>query len=173
MADDDIASRMIEALEAASSMHLYQMRALIDGMLADPKRTMAARANLHLGQAVQFVDFRTGQIRHGKLIARHDTQATVLEEAVRRTWKIPYVAIQPASDAPGDQPKPYEPPPEPPAPEGQRGFQLGDKVTFDDANGHALVGMIKRVNRRTATLETMDGRTWRVDFQLLRHVVDV
>lgn len=46
-------------------------------------------------------------------------------------------------------------------------------MTFDDAKGVAQVGMVKRVNRRTATLETMDGRTWRVDFQLLRHVVEV
>ena len=173
MVNDDIAVRMIEALQDAPSLQLYQMRALIDTMLADQKRSMAARASLHLGQSVIFVDFRTGQIRHGKLIARHDTQATVLENGVRRSWKIPYVAIAPAKDGPGDQTIPYEPPPEP-APQRSRGkFQLGDKVTFDDANGHAQVGMIKRINRRTATLETMDGRTWRVDFQLLRRVVEV
>jgi hypothetical protein len=173
MADDDIATRMIEALQDAPSLQLYQMRALIDTMLAEPKRTMAARASLHLGQAVQFVDFRTGQIRHGKLIARHDAQTTVLEAGVQRSWKIPYVAIAPASHEPGVQLKPYEPPPEPAAHQGQRQFKLGDKVTFDDAKGIAQVGIVKRINRRTATLETVAGRTWRVDFQLLRHVVEV
>ena len=85
MAEDDIATRMIEALQDAPSLQLYQMRALIDTMLAEPKRTMAARASLHLGQAVQFVDFRTGQIRHGKLIARHDAQATVRADVAR--WR--------------------------------------------------------------------------------------
>ncbi|HSI61037.1 MAG TPA: hypothetical protein VLA16_26000, partial [Ideonella sp.] len=140
MVDDDNASRMIEALQGASSMQLYQMRTLIDGMLADTKRAIAARAALHLGQSVQFIDYRTGQIRHGKLIARHDTQATVLEESVRRTWKIPYVAIEPAQSAPGEQPKPYDPPPEPAKPQGRVEFKLGDKVTFDDGKGVALVG---------------------------------
>lgn len=53
------------------------------------------------------------------------------------------------------------------------GFQVGDKVTFDDAKGVAQVGMITKINRRTATLQTMDGRNWRVDFQLLRPVLDV
>jgi len=172
VADDDLATRMLEALQDAPSLQLYQMRALIDTMLADPKRTMAARANLHLGQAVQFIDFRTGQVRHGKLIARHDTQATVLEQGVKRTWKIPFVAIAPTDGEP-QQTKLYEPPPEPAAPPGAPQFRLGDKVTFDDAKGHALVGLIKRINRRTATLETMDGRTWRVGFELLRHVVEV
>ncbi len=59
------------------------------------------------------------------------------------------------------------------APPGAPRFRLGDKVPFDDAKGHALVGLIKRINRRTATLETMDHRTWRVGSELLRHVVEV
>jgi hypothetical protein len=100
MAEDDIASRMVEALQDTPSMQLDQMRALIDLLLDDPKREMAARMKLHLGQAVQFIDHRTGQVRHGKLIARHDKQATVLEEDVRRTWKIPYVALRSTASRP-------------------------------------------------------------------------
>jgi len=173
MADEDNASRMTQALQGASSLQLYQMRSLIDAMLGETKRTVAARAALHLGQAVRFIDHRTGQVRLGRLIARHDTQATVLEESVRRTWKIPYVAIEGALNAPGEQPTPYDPPPEPAKPQGRVEFKVGDKVTFDDGKGVALVGMIMRINRRTATLQTMEGRTWRVDFQLLRHVLDV
>jgi hypothetical protein len=85
---------MIEALEGASSLQLYQLKALIEGMLADPRRGIAARASLHLGQSVQFVDFRDGQMRRGKILAMRDTQATVLEDGTKRTWKIPYVAMQ-------------------------------------------------------------------------------
>ena len=173
MVEDDDALRMTEALQGASSMQLYRMRALIDEMLADTKRTIASKGALHLGQAVQFIDHRTGQVRHGKLIARHDTQATVLEEGVRRTWKIPYVAIEAALGATGEQPKVYDPPPEPAAQHGRVEFNLGDRITFDDAKGIAHVGMITRINRRTATLETTNGKTWRVAFQLLRHVVEV
>ena len=44
--------RIIEALEGASSLQLYQLKALIEGMLADPRHGIAARARLHLGQAV-------------------------------------------------------------------------------------------------------------------------
>lgn len=50
-------------------MQFYQLKALIEGMLADPRRGIAARANLHLGQPVHFVDFRDGQMRRGKIIA--------------------------------------------------------------------------------------------------------
>ena len=84
MAEDDIASRMVEALQDAPSMQLCQMRALIDVLLNDPKREMAARMKLHLGQAVQFIDHRSGHVRHGKLIARHDKQVGISAQRDRR-----------------------------------------------------------------------------------------
>jgi len=45
---------------------------------------MQACTSLHMGRAVRLVDFSTGQLRHGKVIAMHPTQATVVKEAVRR-----------------------------------------------------------------------------------------
>ena len=167
--------RMIEALEGASSLQLYQLKALIEGMLADPRRGIAARANLHLGQPVQFVDFRDGQMRRGKIIAMRDTQATVLEEGTKRTWKLPCLAMQGYHGAGRrDEQAPYERPPEPAsATSHAREFQRGDTVTFDDRDGRNITGVTVRINQRTATLGTGDGETWRVPFHALRHVLDV
>ena len=167
--------RMIEALEGASSLQLYQHKALIEGMLADPRRGIAARANLHLGQRVHFVDFRDGQMRRGKINAMRDTQATMLEEGTKRTWKIPCLATQGYHGAERrDEQAPYEPPPEPArATAHAREFQRGDTVTFDDRDGRNITGVIVRINQRTATLGTGDGETWRVPFHVLRHVLDV
>ena len=173
MAQDDIAARMIEALDGASSLQLYQLRALIDGMLAEPKRTMQACADLHLGQPVRFVDFRTGELRQGKVIAKHPAQASVLEETTRRTWKIPYVSIEGGETTPGDTTKPYDPPPEPARRPSPTGFAVGDRVTFDDGKGGAQIGVVAKINRRTATVVTDNRRSWRVDFPLLRHIVEV
>jgi len=168
---------MIEALESASSLQLYQLKALIEGMLADPRRGMAARASLHLGQAVQFVDFRDGQMRRGKIIAMKDTQATVLEEGTKRTWKIPCVAMQGHTDAARRTGQaPYEAPADPiTAATKAREFQRGDTVTFDDRDGRAVKGVIVRVNQRTATIGTgtADGGIWRVPYNMLRHVLDI
>jgi hypothetical protein len=168
---------MIEALEGASSLQLYQLKALIEGMLADPCRGIKARASLHLGQPVQFVDFRDGQMRRGKIIAMRDTQATVLEDGTKRTWKIPCVAMQGYTDADRrtDQ-APYEPPAEPViAATKAREFQRGDTVTFDDRDGRGITGVIVRINQRTATIGTgtAGGGTWRVPFHMLRHVLDI
>ena len=167
--------RMIEALEGASSLQLYQLKAIIEGMLADPRRSMAARTSLHLGQSVRFVDFRDGQMRSGKIIAFKDTQATVLEQGTKRTWKIPCLSMQGYTEANRDgDSTPYVPPPDPATPATQaRAFQLGDTVTFEDRNGRSITGVVVRVNQRTATIGTGDGGTWRVPFHLLRHVLDI
>lgn len=51
----------------------------------------------------------------------------MLEEDVRRTWKIPYVAIDSLTAEPGMQH--YEPPPEPAAQTANNIFKVGDNVT--------------------------------------------
>ncbi len=169
--------RMIEALESATSQQLYQLKAIIEGMLVDPRRGIAARASLHLEQPVQFVDFRDGQIRRGKIIAMRDMQATVLEEGTKRTWKIPCVAMQGYTEVERrTEQAPYEPPPEPiTAATKAREFQRGDTVTFDDRDGRDITGVIVRINQRTATVGTgtADGATSRVPFHMLRHVLDI
>ena len=167
--------RMIQALEGASSQQLYQLKAIIEGMLADPKRGVAARANLHLGQSVRFVDFRDGQMRSGKIIAFKDTQATVLEQGTKRTWKIPCVSMQGYTDAERqDDQTQYVPPTEPAAATTRtRDFQPGDTVTFVDRDGRTITGVAVRINQRTATIGTGDGGQWRVPFQMLRHVLDI
>ena len=44
-------------------------------MLADPRRIIAVRANMHLGQTVRFLDYRDGQMRSGKVVALSDWPA--------------------------------------------------------------------------------------------------
>ena len=151
--------RMIDALHGASSLQLYQLKAMIEGMLADPRGSLPARANLHLGQAVRFVDFRDGQMRSGKIFAMRDTQATVLEQGTKRTWKIPCVAMQGYTDAERRaEQAPYEPPPEPvTAATKAREFQRSDTVTFDDRDDRTVTGVIVRINQRTEARGTGDS----------------
>ena len=112
---------------------------------------------------MQFVDFRDGQMRRGKIIALRDIQATVLEEGTKQTWKIPCVAMQgyTGADRRFEQ-APYEPPPEPVASATKaREFQRRDTVTFNDGDGRELTGVVVRINQRTATIgtDTADGGT--------------
>jgi len=162
--------KLIDALGRASNLELFQLSAIIDRMLADPKRIIAVRANLHLGQTVRFLDYRDGQMRSGKVVALKDTQLTLHEDGTRREWKLPYAAIEPPPPTATPAPPPATSTPPRPS---RNDFRCGEKVAFEDKHLNTIVGVIVRINQRTASIDPGDGMTWRVGFSLLRHVVDI
>ncbi|MBQ0961071.1 hypothetical protein KAK06_19100 [Ideonella sp. 4Y11] len=171
MNDRGIDPRLLEVLQHASNLQLFQLNSVIERMLADPKRIVQVRKDLHLGQTVRFMDWRDGQMRLGKIVAMKDTQLTVQEDGTRSAWTLPYTAVEPP--APGAaRPAPTAEPPAPPR-ASRNDFRCGEKVAFEDKHLNTVVGVIVRINQRTATIDPGDGMTWRVGFGLLRHVVDI
>jgi hypothetical protein len=164
--------KLIDALNRASSLELFQLSAIIERMLADPRRILAVRTNMNLGQTVRFLDWRDGQMRNGKVVAMKDTQVTLHEEGTRREWKLPYTAVEapgPASPAATTSARPAQPQNMP-----ARGdFRCGEKVSFDDKYLQPQVGIVVRINQRTATVDTANGHSWRVPFHMLRQVFDI
>ena len=162
--------RLLEVLSRASSLELFQLNSVIERMLADPKRIVQIRKDLHLGQAVRFMDWRDGRMRTGKILAMKDTQATIHEDGTHSSWGVPYTAIEPPT--PAAKPVNAPEPPAPPKPT-RNDFRCGEKVAFEDKYLNTVVGTIVRINQRTATIDPGDGTSWRVGFGLLRHVVDI
>lgn len=164
--------KLLDALSRASSLELFQLQTIIERMLADPKRIIAVRINMHLGQTVRFLDWRDGQMRSGKVVEMRDTQVVLHEATTRREWKLPYAAIEPPATGAAPPPAQAAPPAAMPLPQ-RDDFRRGDKVAFEDRYLNTQVGVITRLNQRTATIDTGNGHSWRVGFGLLRHVVDI
>jgi hypothetical protein len=161
--------RLLEALDRATSLELFQLRAVNARLLADPRRIVAIRKALHLGQTVRFMDWRDGHTRSGKVVAQEDVQLVIDEDGSRREWKLPCAAIEPL---PATSRTPQPPEPQPPRPT-RSDFRCGEKVASDDRDLQTQVGTLVRINERSATIDTGDGTKWRVGFALLRHVLDV
>ena len=87
--------KLIDALNRASSLELFELSTIIERMLADPRRIIAVRTNMHMGQSVRFLDWRDGQMRNGRVVAMGDAKVTLHEEGTRREWKLPYAAVEP------------------------------------------------------------------------------
>jgi hypothetical protein len=166
-------TKLIETLSNASSLELFELSRIIDRLLADPRRIVAVRNRLNLGKTVQFMDWRTGQMRTGKVVAIKDAQVTVHEEANRMQWKLSYAAIDP-----GEWHEPVESAAsasvQPPVQKlGPDDFRRGDKVSFTDKYLQPQIGTITRINQRTASVECEDGPGWRVPYGMLAHVMDI
>lgn len=163
--------KLVDALSRASSLELFQLSTIIERMLADPRRIIAVRTNMHLGQTVRFLDYRDGQMRSGKVVALKDTQVTLHEEGTRREWKPPYAAVEPPAPT-AARPQPQPPTAVPPRP-ARNDFRCGEKVAFEDKYLNSVVGTIVRINQRTATIDLGEGTSWRFGFGLLRHDLDI
>lgn len=173
MSVSGIDPRVLDALQNASSLELFQLSTLIERLLADPRRIIAVRKDMNLGQTVRFVDWRDGSLREGKVVAMRDTQVTLQDLRERKEWKLPYAAIEPPLPDPATRPHAVAPEP-PAAPRPTRNdFRCGEKVAFEDKYLQTVVGTIVRINSRTATIDPGDGTQWRVGFGLLRHILDV
>lgn len=166
-------TKLIEALSNASSLELFELSNIIDKLLADPRRIVAVRNKLNLGKSVRFMDWRTGEMRAGKVMAIKGDQVTVHEDGTRTQWKLSYAGIDPGDV---DERLESELPPviESAALKPRRDdFRRGDKVSFTDKYLQPQVGTITRINQRTASVDCEGGSTWRVPFAMLRHVMDI
>lgn len=126
--------KLLDPLSRASSLELFQLQAIIERMLADPKRIIAVRANMHVGQTVRFLDWRDGQMRSGTVVALRDTQVVIHEAATSRQWKLPYAAVEPPpahAASPAEAERHATSAPAAPLP-GRGDFRCGEKVAFED-----------------------------------------
>ena len=99
----------------------------------------------------------------------------MFDEASRSHFTLPYAAIVTAQtggpDNGADASVPAKPTP-PPEIASRADFRVGNRVSFIDQNLQHRVGLIVRINQRTATMDC-DGQTWRVGFGMLRPIVDI
>lgn len=164
---------LIDALNHATSLELYQLGALVERLISDPRRIVAIRKDLHLGQVVRFYDARLDKMGEGRIIEMRDAQVTLDGTQYRVQWKLPYAAIEPPMPGAATQTSAPPPPAPPAAPKPTRAdFVRGDKVSFTDRHLQTHVGVITRCNPKTASVDS-DGEAWGVPYAGLRRVLDI
>jgi hypothetical protein len=108
--EDAIDQRLLDMLGQASNRQLHLLHGAIGRMLADPRRILPIRRDLHLGQTVEFLDWDRGRTLKGQVLALHDRQVELTELGARSRWKLPYTAILSIDDQP-EQPAETDQPP--------------------------------------------------------------
>ena len=160
---------LIDALNKATSLELYQLAALVERLMSDPRRIVAIRKDLHLGQTVRFYEARHDRLLQGRIVHMRDSSLTVQGSELRGEWKLPYAAIEPTE--PDAKAAAAAPPASAPRPT-RADFSRGDKVCFTDSNLRVHLGIITRCNPKTASVHS-DGAAWSVSYAGLRRVLDI
>lgn len=175
---------LVANLPQASSLDLYRLAYLSRALYSEPHRILAIRKELHVGKTVQYFDSNHGTNHSGRVIALRDRDFS-LEDRDRnlRFKSLPYAAIDVVATESQSPSASHEPPTfgkdQPPnIPKTKRptksDFSVGGRVSFINREGHLLIGVIVRMNQKTATvLLDLTGGQWRVSYSLLHHLVDV
>jgi hypothetical protein len=164
---------LIDALNQATTLDLYQLSALLERLMSDPRRIVAIRKDLHLGQVVKFYDQRRDIMREGRIVEMRDAQLTLHDTQQLVQWKLPYAAIEPPTPGAPPQPQTHaSPPPAAPPKPTRDDFARGEKVSFTDRHLRTHIGVITRCNPKTASVDTGEA-AWSVPYGQLRHVLDL
>lgn len=83
----------IQDLPMATSAELYQISWVIEQLLADPRRIVQARSQMHLGQHVQYFHWLDGKLYAGQVVSMKDSRVTVLDTLTKRHVSLSYAGI--------------------------------------------------------------------------------
>ncbi|NTY41661.1 hypothetical protein [Burkholderia diffusa] len=160
-----------DSLRQAPSAELYRLYLAIGKMLDDPRRILEIRQRLHLGMAVNYIgDNPLGPPAQGTIVELRQTQAVVQDSATRRRWGVLYAAIIIPETSTG---QPHVEPTPPPRTQRDE-FFVGDTVGFTDKHLSERLGIVVRLNAKTASIAVNDtDGHWRVSYSLLRKIVDI
>lgn len=161
---------ILDSLRQAPSAELYRLYLAIGRMLDDPRRILEIRQRLHLGMAVNYIgDNPLGPPAQGTIVELRQSQAVVQDRVTRRRWGVLYAAIIPDTTTAQARVEPT-----PPSRTQREEFFIGDTVGFTDKHLSERVGIIVRLNAKTAStaVNDSDGH-WRVSYALLRKIVDI
>lgn len=155
---------ILSSLNQASAFDLFRLRAAIDRVLDQPGWMTAVRAQLRVGQSIEYFDPQANRAFKGQLLEMRRKQAVVLDLETQKRWLINYSAINldGADVEIREQPKEGL---------GRNAVAIGDVVGFVDRNQQQRSGQIVRLNDKTVTL-MVGNQPWRVSYALLHRIVD-
>lgn len=85
--------KLIEELPMATSAELYQLSWVIEQLLADPRRIVQVRAQLHTGQQIQYLSGKDGKLRSARVVGMHGDHVAIHDAAYSKAFKVHYAAI--------------------------------------------------------------------------------
>jgi hypothetical protein len=151
----------------ASDLELLQLQTALENLLMQPARIIAVRQQLHVGQAIQYLDVRDNRMHAATVIEFKPDQLMVhASNGGKYKWiRYAAVAIDPSVKTAPPQPKEMLP--------RREDFAVGDTVSFEGRDLIRKFGKISRINQKTASILCEDGQEWRVSFALLQRVMNI
>ena len=106
---------------------------MIEQLLADPRRIVQVRAQLHIGQRVRYLSWHDGKLHSARVVAMHGGHVALHDAAYSKAFKVHYAALlTEPTDAPIESGPPSADveltrPSPPPEAAGRSDFRVGSR----------------------------------------------
>jgi len=154
----------MQQLDRASLFDLFRLHVAIGHELNNSKRLIALKQELHVGMQVYWYDDTTNRLAAVTIIALNPKTAEVVDREKHKRYSLPYFMINIDEKEVRINKKDNK--------LDRHQLQVGERVGFSK-DGIDYCGIILRLNPKTVTLDTGDGRRWRVSYSFLYRVTDM
>jgi hypothetical protein len=157
-------SEVVKMLDAASTFDLYRLNVAIRRMLDDPKRILAIKRELRIGQEIEYFDAVHNAPIKAILLECHKTRVLVQNLTDGKKWKLPYYWLNieqtdtAINHSTGTGLQRHE-------------VGIGEMLGFMNTRENIeMYGKVIRLNPKTVTLQCKTGK-WKVPYSLLFKVI--
>ena len=158
-------THLLNELNKATSFDLYRLHVAIGNEIENPKRILSIKQKLRIGMELSYFYHIENRLVKAKLLEMRQKNVIVLDHEKNKRFSIPYYML----NVDGIDVDIYESKSTETLTANM--LKVGDCVGFNK-DGESIVGIIKRINHKTVTLETNSGHQWRVAYSFLYRVHD-
>jgi hypothetical protein len=158
-------NHLLKQLERASLFELYRLQVAIANELDNPERLITLKQRLIVGMTLSYFDSVENRSRTATLLELKQKNVIVFDHEKQHKLVIPYVVLN-VDELDTDIHR-----------TGHaesltaNTLKVGDSVGFNN-HGEPVVGVIKRLNKKTVTLVTRANEQWRVGYAYLYRVYE-
>jgi hypothetical protein len=156
-------ANLLTELNKASLFDLHRLRVAMSNEMDNPRRILAVKRNLQIGMELTYFDAVENRLIKAKLLELRQKKVLVLDTEQQKKFVMPYhmlnvdgieTSIHESSDVLTIN-----------------NLKVGERVGFTNSrNGQLVAGIIKRLNHKTVTLETNQGKQWRASYRCLHRI---
>lgn len=159
-------THLLNELNKATSFDLYRLHVAIGNELENPKRILSIKQKLRIGMELSYFYHVENRLVKAKLLEMRQKNVVVLDHEKNKRFVIPYYML----NVDGLDVDIYEAKSTETLTANM--LKVGDCVGFNK-DAESIVGIIRRINHKTVTLETNSGHQWRVAYSFLYRIYDV
>ncbi len=156
-------SEWLTALQSASTFDLYRLHLLIGDELDNPQRIMQIHRSLRIGQQLHYFDARSKQQHPCQVLELKQKNVLIRDLVDGKRYAVPPYMLNfegKSVDVESNAQQSVD----------RHTLKVGDWVEFTSREGAPVAGRIIRLNTKTATLDSSEGKRWRVSYALLSRV---